>query len=299
MSMREEFVRSYVEQQLAKAVSAGIMRGTTESADGHKHSFAVMFNEIEKMFIGSTSYDGGGPHLHHIMASIRDVTESHLKNPPQPRTEEDIVVEVNEANSPANLRKILDFYNLKEIRLETSAGGMDGHSHNVVLRYAGHNDEALNVPVAPKASAHILNAMANVEQLDADIASAKLRSDEAMKKLEEILTKAIRPDVVEQEGAKKPTGKDTAQMPAENVAKPADTATMPTDKMDVGIEAETEFKDEAGDVSSPQSGRDVADAVDGTPKTAAERMIAEIHAKHDAAEAELMERIKHSMEARK
>lgn len=299
MSMRDEFVRGYVKRQLATAVSAGIMRGKTESVAGHTHSFAVMFNEIEKMFIGETSFDGGGPHLHYIMASIRDVTESHLKNPPQPRTEEDIVIEVNEANSPANLRKILDFYNLKEVRLETSASDLDSHTHAVILRYAGHNDEPMNVPVAPKASANILSAMANAEQLDVDIANAKLRSDEAMKKLEELLTKAIRPDVVEQQGAKKPTGKDTAQFPAENVAKPTDTATMPTAKPDVGIEADTELKDEAGDVNSPQAGRDVDDAVDGTPKTTAERMIAEIHAKHDAAEAELMKRIKHSMEARK
>lgn len=304
MSMREEFVKEYVRHQLATAVSAGIMRGTTEDAAGHDHKFAVMFNEIEKMFIGEAGFGGSGPHTHFIMASIKDVVESHLDNPPQPRTEEDIVVEVNKANSPANLRKVLDFYNLKEVRLTTSSGGLDGHTHGVVLRYAGKLIDKMGRPLdnkqnIPGASAHILEAMANAKQLDNDIAKAKLRRDEAMEELEKILLKAIRPSVIEQDGAKLPAGPDTAQMPAEEVAKPADTATLPTAKPDVEIQADDELKDEAGDVSSPQAVRDIDGAVDGTPKTVAEKMIEDIHKRAKNAEAELMARIKETMDAKK
>jgi hypothetical protein len=187
MSMSNEMVKEYVKHKLATAVSAGILMGRTETAAGHTHKFAVMFCETDKMFVGETSFDGRGPHCHYIMAGIRDVVESHLGNPPQPRTEDDVVLEVNEANSPAALRKALDFYNLKEVRLESNTSGSDEHSHAVVLRYAGKNVDKMGRKV---------QAGVKFEQ-DDEIDKIKAKRDTALAELENRLNKVVNPDPVE------------------------------------------------------------------------------------------------------
>ncbi|MCI0561567.1 MAG: hypothetical protein MN733_24020 [Nitrososphaera sp.] len=138
MSMSNEMVKFYIQSKLATAVSQGILRGRTESTDGHSHLYEVMFDDYGKKFIGATSEDGKGPHCHYIMASMHDVTESHLQEDPQPRDEKDLLVYVHEANVPANMRRILNFYNLKEITLTTSLGGYPAeHVHSVTVRFAG------------------------------------------------------------------------------------------------------------------------------------------------------------------
>ncbi len=293
MSMSHEMVKAYVKNQLAKAVSGGIVKGTTELANGHTHKFAVLYDEHNKMFVGETSFDGRGPHTHYIMMGFQDVVETHLNNDPQPRDEDAINAVVPMANLPENMRRIIDFYNLKAIRMETHPAHPDNHTHVLVVRFAGHDVDHMGRKVEAKLD------FEKGEQYGEQMEKAKKNRAEAEAELSAVLTKAIRPSVVEQEGAKKPTGPDTAQMPAEEVAKPADTSTMPTDTPDVEIEAEVELKDEAGDVSSPQASRDIDGAVDGTPKTVAEKMVEDIRRKAMSAEEELMARLKEHMKARK
>jgi len=183
MSMSNDMIKEYVKHKLATAVSAGVLKGTTENVAGHSHKFAVMYDENDKMFVGETSFDGRGPHVHYIMAGIRDVVESHLGNPPQPRNEDDIIVDVNEANSPANMRNILDFYNLKEVRLETSEAGRDGHRHGLILRYAGKQIDRMGRKT---------NAGIQIEQ-DDEIEKIKASHNKASEELELRLIKSINP----------------------------------------------------------------------------------------------------------
>lgn len=278
MSMTNDFVKDYVKHKLATAVSAGILTGRTESAAGHSHKFAVMFCENDKMFVGETSYDGRGPHVHYIMASVRDVTEAHLGNQHSPRNEDDIVVEVNEANSPAALRKVLDFYNLKEVRLETSGGGSDDHTHAVVLRYAGKNIDKMGRKV---------EASVKIED-DGVIEKLKSKRASALEELENRLAQAIRPSVAEQPGATLQEGADLQEGPAKQ------EMAQEQEGPDVEIDAETELKDEAG--------LDISDEVDGTPKAGmslADRLVAECREKAISVEAELEARLKeHGVDAK-
>jgi hypothetical protein len=121
--------------EVARAVSAGVIEGRTGEAAGHTHRFAVAFIDEDNMFYGSTSKDGQGAHIHYIAASVYDVVNTDQK---EPRTEE-IAVEVNKSNLPENVRSILDFYNMTEIRLVSSPSYHDEHTHTLVVRYADAN----------------------------------------------------------------------------------------------------------------------------------------------------------------
>ncbi len=134
MNYREEHVKG--ELEIAIAVSDGVLKGRTAFAAGHDHTYAVAFRDAESMFVGTTSRDGQGPHTHYIYASVFDIVNSDQIHP---RNEDDIIVEVNEANSPQNILSILEFYNLKEVTLVSSPSYPDNHVHNVVLKYAGDN----------------------------------------------------------------------------------------------------------------------------------------------------------------
>ncbi len=120
--------------ELARAISAGTIEGETEVSAGHPHRFAVAFIDHKSMFVGMTSADGQGPHRHYIGASVYDVVNSYSQE--QTLNEEEIVFLANEANSPKNIRSILEFYNLTEIRLVSSPAFPNDHTHVVVIRYA-------------------------------------------------------------------------------------------------------------------------------------------------------------------
>lgn len=128
----------YIEQmlKLAEAVSNGVIKGRTEFTAGHDHRYKVTFIDNLSKFVGWTSEDGPGPHSHYISASVYDVVNSEQV---KPREEDQIIIDVNEANSPANILSILEFYNLTEITLVSSPSYPDDHMHTVILRYASAN----------------------------------------------------------------------------------------------------------------------------------------------------------------
>jgi hypothetical protein len=128
----------HIEQmlELAEAVSNGVIKGRTETAHGHDHRYKVAFIDNLSKFVGWTSEDGQGPHGHYISASVYDVVNSEQV---KPREEDQVILDVNEANSPANILSILEFYNLTEITLVSSPSYPDEHVHGVTLRYAGAN----------------------------------------------------------------------------------------------------------------------------------------------------------------
>ncbi len=125
-----------IEEQLklAEAVSNGVIKGETSENAGHLHRFKVGFIDNLSMFVGKTSSDGQGPHIHYIGASVYDVVNEYSQE--QTLTEEEIVFVANRANMPANIRSIIEFYNLTEIRLVSSPSYPDEHVHTLVLRYA-------------------------------------------------------------------------------------------------------------------------------------------------------------------
>ena len=193
MSMSHDMVKSYVKTQLAKAVSAGILKGVTESTAGHTHRYAVMYDEHNKMFVGETDFDGVGPHTHYIMMGLNEVTETHIGKDPQPRTEEDVVAFVDVANAPANMRRIIEFYNLKEIRMVSHAAGPDGHVHALVVRFAGHNMDKMGRKAEAKSS--IFDGMENIDQEIENIKQAKLDAKNVLeeKLMEEMLKYSKKP----------------------------------------------------------------------------------------------------------
>lgn len=184
MSMSYEMAKSYVKNQLAKAVSAGVLKGETESSASHTHKFAVMYDEHNKMFVGETDFDGVGPHTHYIMMSIRDIVETHLDDDPQPRTEDDLVAFVDIANTPENMRRIIDFYNLKSITMESHPGGPDGHVHSLTVKFAGHTIDRMG----RKLEASIFDNSSEIDREIAEIKEAKVNGEN---ELENILNNHI------------------------------------------------------------------------------------------------------------
>jgi len=187
MSMSHEMIKAYVKNQLAKAVSGGIIKGKTTTDEGHEHKFAVAYDEINKRFVGETSFDGQGPHVHYIMASLFDVVHTHLNNDPQPRDDDEINIFVETANAPSNMRRIIEFYNLKAIRLNTSPSFPNEHIHTLVVRFAGHNVDKMG----KKVEAGTLDFHKGKQYGDA-MDKAKNKKQAAEAELKEILDRTIK-----------------------------------------------------------------------------------------------------------
>jgi len=132
MNYREKMIAEKL--KFARAISGGTIEGKTEASAGHTHRFAVAFIDEMDMFIGETSRDGQAGHKHYFAVSVYDVVNEYGAD--QLLNEEEIVVDANSANLPANIRSILDFYNLTEIRLESTPSFPNEHTHVTVVRYA-------------------------------------------------------------------------------------------------------------------------------------------------------------------
>ena len=180
MSMSQDMVRQYVKHKLATALSQGIMRGETEASVGHKHRFAVLFDESERKFIGETSFDGVPGHSHFIMASVDEAMVPTLD--PQPR-EPDIEVYYNESNTPAAMRRLMDFYNKKEFVLTVSGYDPD-HTHTLRLVFAGHNTDQMG----RKTEASAMTKGLESAQANSKLEEKKAKAEAAKEKIRDILS---------------------------------------------------------------------------------------------------------------
>lgn len=185
--MSFDMVRHFVAQKLATAVSAGILYGETlPGPDGHKHRFAVLYDDLNQMFVGETSLGGSGPHSHYIMVSTYDVVNTTLKMTPKDETE--ITAMVEPANMPENMRRIMAFYNLKEIKIQTREN--EEHQHTLVLRYAGHDMDKMGRKVDSTAS--LTAGFEKTKEHDAKLAEVKTKAAEAEAHIEKVLKEAIK-----------------------------------------------------------------------------------------------------------
>lgn len=188
--MSQDMVKQYVADKFAQAVSAGVMHGETLPANGHTHRYAVMYDDLNQMFVGETAMNGSGPHTHYIMVSVYDVVNSSVD--PVQKTEEEITAIVHPTNMPANMRRIIDFYNLKEIRIKTRfSGGVedDEHQHELVLRYAGHEMDKLGRKTTASDFSKGLEA---TKEHDAKLAEVKEKAKNAEAHVEKVLREAIK-----------------------------------------------------------------------------------------------------------